>query len=117
MGYRIYQLRKPQHRHLVDVRSVDSLPPHQRMGDVLVLTPAELISSKVQNMVGRPKTANGLIDEADLRRLLLAFPQLKTTDGTVAERLRASQATESVLAVWKDLVFQKILPEDEQSEF
>src|SRR5437773_372534 len=59
MGYRIYQLRKPQNRHRVYVRSVDSLPPHQRMGDVLVLTPAELNSTKVLSMVGRPKTAKG----------------------------------------------------------
>ena len=87
------------------------------MGDVLVLTPAELISSKVLSMVGRPKTAKGLIDEADLRRLLLVFPELKTEEGTVAERLRASQAADSVLAVWRDLVSQEILPEDEQAEF
>lgn len=117
MGYRLYQLRKPQNRHLVDVRSVDSLPPHQRLDGVLVLTPAELISSKVLSMVGRPKTAKGLIDEADLRRLLLAFPELKTTEGTVAERLGAGPLAETVLAVWKDLVAQEFLPEDEQSEF
>lgn len=117
MGHRIYQIRKPQNRHLVDVRSVDSLPPHQRMGDVLVLTPAELISTKVLSMVGRPKTAKGLIDEADLRRLLLVFPELKTTEGTVTERLRAGPASESVLAAWRELVSQEILPEDEQSEY
>ena len=117
LGYRIYQLRKPQNRHLVDVRSVESLPPHQNVDGVLVLTPAELISTKVLSMVGRPKTAKGLIDEADLRRLLLMFPELKTTEGPVADRLRASPAAEQVLAVWKDLVSQEILPDDEQSEF
>ena len=117
MGYRLYQLRNPQNRHLVDVRSVDSLPPHQSVDGVLVLTPAELISSKVLSMVGRPKTAKGLIDEADLRRLLLVFPELKTAEGTVAECLRAGQNAETMLAVWRDLVSQEFLPEDEQSEF
>ncbi len=71
---------------------------------MLVLTPAELISNKVLSMVGRPKTAKGLIDQAELRRLLFASPELKTEEGSVAERRRAGQATESVLAVWSDLV-------------
>src|SRR5918911_1252545 len=30
IGFRIYQVRKPQNRHLVDVRPVESLPPATR---------------------------------------------------------------------------------------
>src|SRR5438094_6448561 len=30
-GYRLFQLRKPKNRHLVDVRPVTSLPPTQRV--------------------------------------------------------------------------------------
>src|SRR5262249_33747281 len=29
LGYRIYQVRKPENRHLVDVRPVEEFPPHQ----------------------------------------------------------------------------------------
>ena len=46
-GYRIFQLQKTGNRHLVDVRSVASFPQHQRLDGVLVLSPAELIASKV----------------------------------------------------------------------
>ncbi len=39
LGYRVYQVRKPENRHLVDVRPVDQLPPAQRVEGVLVVTP------------------------------------------------------------------------------
>src|SRR5881227_168484 len=39
IGYRIDQVRKPENRHLVDVRRVDALPPAQRVEKVMVVTP------------------------------------------------------------------------------
>ena len=47
LGYRIYQIQKSGNRHLVDVRPVESFPPNQRVDDVLVVSPAELIANKV----------------------------------------------------------------------
>ena len=120
VGYRIYQVRQPKNRNLVDVRSIRSLPPTQRVNDVLVLTPAELISTKIISMVSRPKTAKGLIDEADLRRLLLTFPELKRDVGPVRDRLEAAVSegtTPTALNTWKELVAQEIVPEDEDDEF
>src|SRR5213080_654810 len=38
LGYRIYQVRKPTNRHLVDLRPVEHLPPAQRVDRVLVVT-------------------------------------------------------------------------------
>ena len=49
VGYRLYQVRKPQNRHLVDVRRVEQLPPCNRLREVLVAAPAELISHKVRS--------------------------------------------------------------------
>ena len=117
IGYRVYQVRKPQNRHLVDVRPVKVLPPHQRVKKILVLTPPELISSKVISMVDRAHKIEGLIDRADAGRLLLSFPDLKTEGGEVAERLLASGAGPDVLAAWKELVALQILPEDEDDKF
>src|SRR5229473_2327222 len=37
LGYRIYQVRKPENRHLIDIRPVDELPPSQRVKKVLVV--------------------------------------------------------------------------------
>ena len=69
------------------------------------------------SMVGRQHKAKGIIDKADLYRLLLAFHGLKTEEGPVAERLRAAGASAQVLAAWKDLVSQEILPEDEDAGY
>ncbi len=117
LGYRVYQRQKPKNRHLVDVRSVPTLPPNQRVDEILVLTPPELIAAKVVSAISRPKTAKGLMDAADLRRLLLTFPELKFEEGPVAEHLRASGAPESALTAWKELLSQEILPEDEDAGF
>ncbi len=117
MGYRIYQVRKPKNRHLVDVRLVANLPPAKRVKKILVVTPPELIANKVMSMVGRQHKAKGLIDKADLYRLLLVFPQLKVEEGPVAERLRAAEASEGVIAVWKELVTEDVEPEGEDDKF
>jgi len=120
LGHRIYQVRKPKNRHLVDVRSISVMPAVQRVDQVLVLAPADLIASKIVSAVSRPKSAKGLIDQADLRRLLLAFPDLKTDFGPVRERLEATisaGADARVLDTWRELVAQEILPEDDEGKF
>ena len=82
-----------------------------------VLTPAELASSKVFSMLGRAKTVEGMMDRADLGRLLLTFPELKTDKGPVADCLRAAGATDTVLAAWKTVVAEEVIPPDEDAEF
>jgi hypothetical protein len=116
-GYRIAQERQPKNRHLVDVRSVNVLPPARRVTGVLVVTPPELIANKVCSMVRRQHTPKAGQDMADLYRLLLAFPDLKIEGGPVAERLHANGAKEAVMAVWKNLVAREILPEGEDEKF
>lgn len=117
IGYRVFQRQKPKNRHLVDVRAVDEFPPTQRVDEVLVLTPAELISAKMISSTSRTKTAKGLIDAADVRRLVLTFPDLKTEDGPVADCLRAANAPQSAMEAWSDVVSQEILPEDEDAGY
>lgn len=116
-GHRLYQVRKPKNRHLVDVRSVKQLPDCDRVEGVLVPTPPELISQKLVSMASRPKTAKGMTDAADLRRLLLAFPHLKAEIGPVDDALQAAEATEAVFDAWRDLVSQEIEPEDEDAGY
>ncbi len=120
IGYRIYQMRKPKNRDLGDVRSIDSMPSTQRVEEILVLTPMELIASKVIALTqrkGRPKSGS---DWRDLAKLLLLFPDLKTASGPIRERLEAAMsagADQSVLDTWRNLVDEEILPEDEDADF
>ena len=114
-GYRLFQVRQPRDRHLVDIRVVESLPAAQRLADVMVMAPAELIASKVQAYYqrrGRPKSGT---DWRDLALLLLTFPELKRDLGPVRDCLEAVGAEPAVLAVWQELVTQEIQPEDEEA--
>ena len=113
LSHRLDQVRKPQDRHLVGIRAVDGLPPHQVVEEVLVVPPAELISQKVRSMVNRTRSAKGPMDLTDICRLLLTFPDLKASEGPVADRLRASGAPESALEARREIAAQEILPEDE----
>lgn len=117
LGYRVYQVQKPKNRHLIDVRPVESLPPCQRVNEVLVITPAELIAEKAQSMIQRSDPAKSLIDQADLIRLLRTFPHLKTAEGEVVERLQAAGASAQVMEAWAKLVAQEIKPVDEADKF
>ena len=117
LGYRIFQLRKPKNRHLVDVRPVTALPPSQRVEGVLVLTPPDLVVSKViayHSRRGKPKSGT---DWRDVALLLLQFPELKSKEGAVRERLREAGAEAAVLAAWDEIAAQPITPEDEDAEF
>ena len=116
-GYRLYQIQKTGNRHLVDIRLVTSLPPSQRIAQVLVVSPEELIALKViayHLRRGQPKSGT---DWRDIAMLLLAFPDLKISDGLVAERLRAENAGEEVMKLWQELANQKIQTTDEDDGF
>lgn len=116
-GYRLYQIQKSGNRHLVDVRPVETLPATQRIAEVLVIAPADLIASKViayHQRRGHPKSGT---DWRDLAMLLLTFPDLKHDPGPVTDRLKAADVAPAVLAVWKELVAQEIQSADEDDEF
>ena len=66
LNYRIYRVRRPKNRHLVDVRPVQEFPPTKRVRKVLVVTPPELIANKVVSMLARKKKRKGHMDAADL---------------------------------------------------
>ena len=117
LGYRVYQVRKPENRHLIDVRPVSTLPPAQLVEQVLVVTPPELIANKVMAYTRRRHKPKAGTDWRDLAMLFLTFPDLKSEDGPVAERLRAAGANADALATWKELVAQDVLPEEDEDEF
>lgn len=117
VGYRLYQRAQPKNRHLVDLRSVEALPATERIDGVLVLTPANVIAGKVNayhRRKGKPKAGT---DWRDLAHLLLKFPELKTEEGPVKQQLEANGVEPEVLAIWRQLVAEEILPEEEDDKF
>ena len=116
-GYRLFQLQKSGNRHLVDIRDVETFPGTQRIAQILVLTPTELIASKVisyHQRRGRPKAGT---DWRDLAMLLLTFPELKDEAGPVTKALKAREVSPTILNVWQDLATQEIQPSDEDEDF
>ena len=106
LGHRLYQLRKSKNRHLVDVQSVNGIPPHQVVDNVLVVPPADLIGQKVLSMVSRSGTAKRITDLADIHRLLLTFPDLKAPEGLVADSC-AIPHPGPVLDAWRKIAAQR----------
>ncbi len=49
----------------------------------------------------------------ELRRLLLALPELKRDEGEVTERLRAMGAPEATLDLWREVVREPSVADDE----
>ncbi len=117
LGYRLYQVRKEGNRHLVDVRPVENLPPHQQVEDVQTINPVELIAGKVVAYYQRRNKPKAGTDWRDLAMLLLTFPELKRDPGPVSDELTDSGADAVILAIWKEIVESKIEPQDEESEF
>lgn len=116
-GYRLFQIQKPRNRHLVDVRTAESLPHAGRIEDILVISPPELIAYKViayQARRGQPKAGT---DWRDLAMLLLTFPELKSETGVVSEALKSIGANDDVMEAWRELVAQKLVESDDDGEF
>lgn len=65
-------------------------------------------------MTSRSKTAKGMTDVADLRRLLLTFPELKIKEGLVLEALKTATALPAAIAAWNELVEQEIELESDE---
>lgn len=116
-GYRLFQIQKPRNRHLVDVRTAQSLPHAERIEDVLVISPPELIAYKViayHSRRGQPKAGT---DWRDLAMLLLTFPELKKEKGAVSDALKSLGSSKETAQTWSELVTQELVEPEDESEF
>jgi nucleotidyltransferase AbiEii toxin of type IV toxin-antitoxin system len=116
-GFRLFQIQKPRDRHLVNLRTVESLPHAQQIEDVLVTSPPDLIAQKAISYHARRGQPKAGTDWRDLAMLLLTFPELKKEQGPVSEALRSSKASEDVMKTWSDLIAQEIVESTDDSEF
>jgi hypothetical protein len=112
-GFRIYQIRSEGNRHLVDLRMISEFPATEKIEDILILSPVELLASKIisyHSRKGKPKAGT---DYRDLAMLLLRFPELKEK---VTETLRARNVGEAVLETWAEIASQDFQFEDEDED-
>lgn len=116
-AYRLYQVQKAGNRQLVDLRGVDSLPAIERIEDVQVVSPPELIALKVISFVARKGQPKAFTDRRDVAALLLRFPNLKIEIGPVREALLAGGADAAVLETWNNVVKEPITPAQDEQGF
>ena len=116
-GYRLFQVQKPRNRHLVDLRMVKSLPHAERIADVLVTAPADLIAQKVISYHARRGQPKAGTDWRDLAMLLLTFPELKQEQGAVGRTLRSAGVKDDVMQTWRELVAQELMEPGDDNEF
>jgi hypothetical protein len=117
VGRRVGQIGEPKDRRLVDVHSIAVLPPTQRIEELLVVSPHELIAQKARACHGCRGQAQEGLHRRDLIALFHTFPELKADPGPVRARLEAVGADQAVLAAWEELAAQELVPEDEDGEF
>jgi len=115
-GFRIYQVRSEGNRHLVDLRQIEELPQTQKIENVLVLSPVELIASKVISYYSRRGKAKSWTDRRDLAVLLLQFPELKSETGDVMKILQGRGADEKILDAWREIVAQELKVEENDED-
>jgi len=99
------------------VRTAESLPHAERIEDVLVMSPPELIAHKViayHARRGQPKAGT---DWRDLAMLLLTFPELKQEQEAVSKALKSAGVEEEVMQTWRELVAQKLIEPYDDGEF
>lgn len=112
-GFRIYQVRKPKNRHLVDVRQVDPLPAFQLIESVRVVSPPDLIAMKAISIVERKGREKELSDRLDLARLLRAFPDLRSARSVVTEALQRLSGDARAVEIWRHASEHPLAPEEE----
>jgi hypothetical protein len=116
-GYRLFQIHKPRNRHLVDLRPAESLPRAERIEDVLVMSPPELIAHKVISYHARRGQPKAGTDWRDLAMLLLTFPELKKETGVVSDALKSAGVNDDVVQTWRELVAQELIEPEDDGEF
>lgn len=112
-GFRVYQTRKEGNRHLVVVIPVENFPETEKIENIRVLSPLELIVSKVISYHARRGKPKSGTDWRDLAVLLLQFPELKEKVSAVLE---AKNVGELVLKSWSEIESQDFQVEDEDED-
>jgi hypothetical protein len=103
-AYRVYQLRNEGNRHLADFRIVEfPLDDATEQEGIRYASLPLMVAMKVSALAKRRLAPKGATDLADVRRLLLAHPELRDAEGPVAEAIRRIGAGDEVVRIWEEL--------------
>ena len=112
-GFRVYQTRKEGNRHLVDIRNIEALPSAEIIEGIQVLSPVELIASKVISYNSRRGSPKSGTDWRDIGYLLLKFPDVKERVTTYFE---LQSAPEDVRRTWAEILQSEFAIDNEEGD-
>lgn len=115
-GLRVDQVRKEGNRHLVDLRQIKSIPGIETHEQIRILSPVELIVSKIISFRSRFGQAKSWTDRRDLTVLLQRFPDLKVEAGEVEQLLQNKNVKPETLQFWYELVGQDLVVEGQDDD-
>ena len=113
-AFRIYQVRAEGNRHFADLRQTVLPLDEVTERDGIRYVPVDiLVAMKVIALSQRRFSPKGATDLADLRRLLLTRPELRSEVGAVSRALALLDAGTEALAQWRDLLAEPIVSDEE----
>ncbi|HVR29117.1 MAG TPA: hypothetical protein VMS86_06225 [Thermoanaerobaculia bacterium] len=116
-AFRIYQVRAQGNRHLADVRrAILPLEEAIERDGIRYASVEVLVAMKVIALTRRRFAPKGGTDLADVRRLLLARPELRTETGPVSVALQRLGASKEAFDLWRDLLAEPIVSDEETDE-
>jgi hypothetical protein len=116
-GFRVYQVRREGNRHLADVRLAEfSLDDAVDRDGVRYVSLPTVVALKLRALAKRRLAPKGATDLADLRRLLIAHPELRAKTGLVADAIARTAAGEDASRAWHDLLEQPVVTDEDVDE-
>ena len=100
-AWRIYQVLKSGNRHLVDIRQVEHLPNFEIINQIQVLSPLELMGTKVISAYARQYQPKGFSDLRDLYSLMLTFPEL-------VDQVKLPAGNEKIQDFWQNIKLRQM---------
>jgi hypothetical protein len=113
-AYRVYQLRSEGNRHLADVRLTEfALDDATELEGIRYVSLPLMVAMKASALAKRKLAPKGATDLADVRRLLLAHPELRKAEGPVSDAIQRIGAGEEVTRVWEELRNEPAVVDDD----
>lgn len=116
-AYRVFQIRAEGNRHLADLRLAEFPLTDlvERDGIRYVGLPV-LTALKVCALVKRRLAPKGATDLADLRRILLAHPELRRDEAGILEAIRVVGGAEPERQQWRTLLTEPLVSDEDSDD-
>jgi hypothetical protein len=116
-GFRVYQVRREGNRHLADVRLAEfSLDDSVEHDGIRFVSLSIVVALKLRALAKRRLAPKGATDLADLRRLLIAHPELRTKTGPVSDAILRTGGGEDASRAWHELLEQPVITDEDVDE-